>query len=55
VDAPDQHPRCRGELSHLWNGDIGAQPRVVESDWCVNCGIPRPGYIDPAEKWKDSS
>ncbi|WP_179857940.1 hypothetical protein [Streptomyces sp. OK228] len=27
----------------------------VESDWCVVCGMPRPGYIDPAvkaEKWK---
>lgn len=27
----------------------------VESDWCVRCGLPRPGFIDPAvkaDKWK---
>ncbi|MFJ4828468.1 hypothetical protein ACIP79_00785 [Streptomyces sp. NPDC088747] len=26
--------------------------KVIECDWCTQCGTPRPGFIDPAEKWK---
>lgn len=40
---------------HLWNSAIGVPSMNVESDWCVVCSMPRPGYVDPAvkaEKWK---
>jgi hypothetical protein len=49
---------CRGELlngEHLWNSLIGVPSKVVECDWCIQCGFPRPGFMDPAvkaEKWK---
>lgn len=49
---------CHRELlkgEHLWNSRIGVPSMNVESDWCVVCSMPRPGYVDPAvkaEKWK---
>lgn len=47
---------CSNERGHLWNSSIGVPSKVIECDWCVCCGIPRPGYMDPAvkaEKWKE--
>jgi len=35
---------------HLWNSDIGVKGRVIVCDWCVSCGDPRPGFIDPRER-----
>jgi hypothetical protein len=49
---------CRGELfngEHLWNSAIGVPSKVVECDWCVVCSMPRPGYMDPKDKWKEGA
>lgn len=43
-------PRFNGE--HLWNSSIGVPSKVIECDWCVSCGFPRPGFMDPRDKWK---
>lgn len=45
---------CRGDLpeGHLWNSSIGVPSKVIECDWCLICSAPRPGYLDPRDKWK---
>ena len=44
IKAPDVQKRPR--LFSM----LGVPSRVTDCDWCVNCGAPRPGYIDPKQK-----
>lgn len=49
---------CRADLpdGHLWLSMTIANSLNRECDYCISCGLPRPGFVDPAvkaEKWKE--
>lgn len=37
---------------HVWVTETGVPSKSTECDWCILCAAPRPGYLDPREKWK---
>lgn len=51
--APEPEVPPPDECRHIWNSTIMRPSKVIESDWCTRCGVGRPGYLDPREKWKN--
>lgn len=52
MDTPDKCPKSmKPDRKHYWNSQLRQQSMKTESDWCINCGATRPGYLDPRKKW----